>query len=190
MSLVVVQNDAEYQLVKVQGRFSVPAECSATTTEIAEHGLEAFPHLQWYVEHEQEKMIDGLRRQGSEYQKEHGFNLEGPMPHLVFSTDTAPDPGPLPPPHPKYAGYELTDRYRTELARWEAAEKARAARRMGDTPELVDYCLIGIFRQKLPRSFRSSNFPLGKAVLDPQQPPSPARLKALRQQFPALFGAG
>lgn len=178
--LIVVQNDAEYRLVKRRGLFSVPVAVGITATQAAH--LEDYPHFLAYVKYYQEKMVRDLAKLGYQYHGG-GFILEGPAPHFRYSTDAAPDPGPLPPPN---VGPDPGPRGLEALQQWEVAEKAMAARRAGEDQSLVDYWLTGTFRHKVPTSFRSSNFPLGKAIIDPQRPLHEAVVRDILGRKPEL----
>lgn len=178
--LIVVQNDTEYRLVKRRGLFSVP-EAVAITPEQSAH-LEDYPHFMAFVKHYQMKMVTDLRKLGYDYQGG-GFTLEGPAPHMHYSTDSAPDPGQLPPPE---VGPDPGERGIEALQKWEAAEKALASRRAGEEQSLVDYWLIGTFRHKVPTSYRSSNFTLGKAIIDPDQPLHDAVIRDILGRNPGM----
>jgi len=131
--LFLVQNDREWVLVRRRGRFSLPRDCAASPA-----------HLEAAVRDAQERMIAGLKKtHGLEYLDE-GFELRGPLPHIVFSEDTDPDPGPDAWPDPRDV---------EAWQRWERAERARRARQAGEAVEMVDFELVATFRAPVPREF-------------------------------------
>jgi hypothetical protein len=131
--LFYVQNDREWMLVRRRGRFSVPRDC-----------VHSPAHLEAAIREAQERMIAGLKKtHGLEY-VDHGFDLRGPLPHLSFSEDTDPDPGPAAMPDPRDV---------EAWERWERAERARLARLAGEAVEMVDFELVASFRAPVPTQF-------------------------------------
>jgi hypothetical protein len=134
MALLIVQNDTEWITAVKEGRFSI--ETDAALSE---------PHLMAAVKEMQERMIEGLRKVGWHYVEggEKGFDLVGPLPHIVISDDVDADPG-LVSPDPRET---------EKFDRWERAEKARTAKRRGEVVDRVDFVLRARFKRRLPTSF-------------------------------------
>jgi len=132
MALIHIQDDARYIPVRRAGRFSIEREAAGSPA-----------HLEAAVAEMQERMIAGLASKGYAY-VDHGFGLEGPLPHLEFAEDARADPGPGARPDPR------------DLAAWarfERAERARVARKLDEEMELVDYVLTATFVRRAVRTF-------------------------------------
>lgn len=72
--------------------------------------------------------------------------VTGPLQHVDFSGDTTPDAGPL--------ANRPDPRDREANDRWEAAEKAKAARRSGIEQWRVDFTLTAPFKRRVRGAFR------------------------------------
>jgi len=135
--LVLVQNDGQTELHRRVGRFSIERE-EATSER----------HLAQAIQRHQEQMISGLGRMGYQFSDRHGFELRGPLPHVVLNSDSTPDNAHVDRPDPR----DLE-----AMLRWERAERARIARRVDQNrqADLVDYELVATFWKQLPKSFQA-----------------------------------
>jgi hypothetical protein len=153
-SILRIQADRAPTLVIRQGRFSV------------EEGVQSSPvHFAQAIAEAQRRMIEGLksRPEGAyEYVDRGpgfaGFLLEGPYEHLAASEDMTPDRGTLAPPPPpslSEVSDEVLANYRRLCRKYEAADKALAARELtGVATDLVDFVLKAHFRRMLSPGFR------------------------------------
>lgn len=137
-----------------QGRFAVEEGCQHSPAHFAQAIAEA-----------QRRMIEGLksRPEGTyEYVNKGpgfaGFLLQGPFEHWHVSEDCTPDRGTINPPKPPPSG-ELSDdvlkNYRRIAAKYEAADKALAARELtGVANGLVDFVLKAHFKRVVSPGYR------------------------------------
>ena len=132
--LVLVQNDGQTELHRRVGRFSIEREEASS-----EH------HMAQAIQRHQEKMIAGLGRMGYQFSDRHGFELRGPLPHVVLEADSTPDHAHVDRPDPRDLEATL---------RWERAELARIARKVDQnrTADLVDYELVATFWKQMPKA--------------------------------------
>jgi hypothetical protein len=130
--LVYVRMDAFYERCRRRGRFAIPKIEAASLR-----------HLEAAVKAMQEKMVAGLKTVGYRYVDE-DWGFRGPYKHVVFSDDITLDSGPV--------GRPQMDRLHDPeaWAKWERAEKARVARRLGAQLEMVDYELVATFEKRVP----------------------------------------
>jgi hypothetical protein len=131
--LVYVRMDGAFQRMRRRGRFSISRAEAAS-----------FEHLQKAVKEMQEKMISGLRTAGYRYVPSGQWEFRGPFDHIPFSDSASTDQGPT---ERKRIDQFLNDP--TAWIKWERAEKARAARRLGAIVEMVDYELVATFEKKV-----------------------------------------
>lgn len=137
MSLIVVQGDAEYVRVRRRCRFSMEREC-----------YESPAHRKAAVRRAVEMAVEQLGARGYQYVHDGRVELRGPEPHIEYSTDLTPDLGPmLQRPDP---------RDREATARFERAERSRAARAMPGTEDLADFILVMTFQHRLQNTRRVS----------------------------------
>ncbi|MDE2096664.1 MAG: hypothetical protein KGL39_05400 [Patescibacteria group bacterium] len=131
MSLVLMQTDGVYELVRRRGRFDVERECAEDPS-----------HFRAAVRDAQERMIEGLRKRGFEWVGP-DWEISDPMPHLDFAQSTDADPGPSGMPDPRDT---------EKMLRWEEAEKARVARKVNPKAvDLVDFFLVSTFKVRKPQ---------------------------------------
>lgn len=125
--LIVVQNDAVVHRVIVRGRFTVTREQSLNERYLTSSGVDAA-----------KTMVESLEKRGYRYVNE-GFDIRGPLLHIIASDNTDPDPGPNSFPDIRDA---------KALAAWNRLEKDRTARDADTTFEYVDFIIEGTFERK------------------------------------------
>ena len=143
---MLVQADAEYQMVERSGRYSIERDIWGSPK-----------HFEPCLMKAQELCISGLRLFGYEYAG-NGFTLRGPLQHMEFSASAAIDVGPagMPGPLPHDPSDEQIRNYEAAVAVWNRAERTRAARKIEAEQEMIDFQLIGLFRKKLLPTMRTT----------------------------------
>lgn len=131
--LTYVEKDKEWQRVPVTGRY----DCERDEWLDPRHRKNCIMHA-WLL------MVAAQDKRGAAWTGEPP-KVEGPLQHVEFSDDASPDLGPgAGRPHP--LDREANDAY-------EAAEKAKAARRT-DTEHLrVDFTLTAFFKRRVTGAF-------------------------------------
>ena len=142
--LVYVRGDKVVDRIKRHGRFAVPEACARSPR-----------HMRAVFKDYMGKMVRGFQMTHPEYRLvNEGFEWRGPLPHIEFSDDADPDPGPL-------AAPDFRDQEAME--RWERAEKDRQAQVVGAHPEadLVDFQIVLVFERTLKGDLK----PLSSSIL-------------------------
>lgn len=140
--------DRKVEKVLKRGRFSLSRE------EVLNER-----HFLRVIEREQEKMIDGLQRQGFTYiSSKNNFWIEGPLDHIDFLTDSIPDQGPLDRPHPR----DLEGQIKFELS-----ERSKVAKAAETHEYLVDFRIWAYFTHlaDIQHGQMGGNSALGKGQL-------------------------
>ncbi|MDQ1307675.1 MAG: hypothetical protein QG671_3508 [Actinomycetota bacterium] len=132
MTLLLVQDDAIWVTANRKLRFAMPVDCAASPA-----------HYDAIVKDRFNLALKTLRSQGYEL-RDTKFEVTGPHPHLVVSDDTRPDPGPI---------HRYDPRDLEAAAQFERAEKARLARNLGETVELVDYIIHAKMKRRARPTF-------------------------------------
>jgi hypothetical protein len=140
-SILRIQADAEWQIVRRRGRFAMDVDCARSP-----------PHRQAAIDEAFTRMVKGLlvRPEGSYVYVERvpggafeGRQISKPLEHFEYSEDVSPDPGTVSSPDP---------RDDVAFKRWERAEHKRIAK--GLMPDLVDFVITAHFKRKINPGFR------------------------------------
>jgi len=91
------------------------------------------------------KFIKNIAKLGYEWTGSK-LRFEGPLAHLIFSDDTAPDPGYLRAADPRDVRRRLEN---------ERQERNRTAHRMNRGTDLVDYTVTGLFKVRMLPIYRA-----------------------------------
>lgn len=135
--LVRVREDATIERCRRRGRFAISRSEAAS-----------FHHLERAVKQMQAEMVDGLKKVGYRYvsNPDDGrgpWEFVGPEQHVDFEDIPMVDTGPI-------GRREIDQAMGQEaFARFERAERARAARRFGLRVAMVDYLLIAMFERRV-----------------------------------------
>lgn len=132
--LIYVEKDKQWERVPVTGRY----DCERDEWLSVAHRKACILGA-W------ESMVDVQEKQGSTWDGATP-QVAGPLQHIDFSGDTTPDTGPM--------ANRPDPRDRDANDRWEAAEKAKAARRSGVEMERVDFTLTAGFKRRVRNAFR------------------------------------
>lgn len=131
--LTYIEKDKQWQRVPVTGRY----DCERDEWLSPAHRKACI--LQAWA-----SMVEVQEKQGSAWIGDTP-KVEGPLQHLDFSGDTTPDSGPM--------SNRPDPRDRDANDRWEAAEKAKAARRSGAEGYRVDFTLTASFKRRVRGAF-------------------------------------
>lgn len=131
--LTYIEKDKQWQRVSVTGRY----DC-----EMAEW-LDPV-HRKAVILRAWSSMVDVQAKKNSTWCGDTPA-VEGPLQHIDFSGDTTPDEGPM--------ANRPDPRDREANERWEAAEKAKASRRLGLEQHIVDFTMTAGFKRRVTGAF-------------------------------------
>ncbi len=135
MGLILVQADGVWVPVFETGRFSLERDA-----------CQSVAHVGAAVDKAKERMIADLAKRGYEFVGP-DWQVKGPLGHVEFSADASAEPDPRELPHP-------LDEEGNRA--WEAAERARTARKYGEQVELADFSIGAWFKRREPRHYRDT----------------------------------
>lgn len=142
-NLLIVKQDGVYNKTKLRGRFAVTRDQAMDERHLGAAARDA-----------SKTMIEQLAKQGYEHTGS-DFDVRGPLRHLEFSENSAPDPGPD--AYPDFRDKE-------KFASWNRLEQDRIARKADEALEYLDFIIEGEFLKRNIDSYRAMDG-LGGAVI-------------------------